>query len=244
MSFDCVAWAFNIGNITPVQKLLLLTLANYADEDGKCWPSQRKLCGITGAARRTVQRGLLSLEELGLVQREKRTDNAGHQKSDVFRLALEGRHIDRGGRHNGTPRGVTDAPNTITEPINKEKDKKESSPKRTHRLPEDWMLDGAACAYAVDRDFDEARIRAEAENFRDYHLKHASKFVDWNAAWRTWVRKAIEFKPPEKPPDNVIHLTPEHEAEYQRLRDIGEMSEAAAYRKKVGSVSAVQGNSL
>lgn len=33
----------------------------------------------------------------------------------------------------------------------------------------------------------------EFEKFRNYHQAKGSQFVDWNAAWRTWVGKAVEY---------------------------------------------------
>lgn len=38
-------------------------------------------------------------------------------------------------------------------------------------------------------------LDAQLESFRDYHLANGSTFIDWNAALRTWLRKAKEFKP-------------------------------------------------
>lgn len=35
--------------------------------------------------------------------------------------------------------------------------------------------------------------RAEWEAFRDHHQAKGSRFVDWDAAWRTWCRRAQQF---------------------------------------------------
>jgi hypothetical protein len=34
----------------------------------------------------------------------------------------------------------------------------------------------------------------EFESFRDYHLAKGSKFVDWRAAYRTWIRNAEKYR--------------------------------------------------
>lgn len=48
------------------------------------------------------------------------------------------------------------------------------------------------------------RAKAIAEKFRDFHQARGSKFVDWDAAWRTWLRNEQDFaarsRPVEKPP--------------------------------------------
>ncbi|HKU31081.1 MAG TPA: hypothetical protein VJQ60_11380 [Arthrobacter sp.] len=36
----------------------------------------------------------------------------------------------------------------------------------------------------------------ETEKFKDYHQSKGSTFKDWEAAWRTWMRNAVEFKKP------------------------------------------------
>ncbi len=37
-------------------------------------------------------------------------------------------------------------------------------------------------------------VEAETEKFLDYHRSKGSRFVDWNAAWKNWMRKAVDFK--------------------------------------------------
>jgi hypothetical protein len=43
MSWQATAWAEKQVTGSPARKVLLLVLANYADEDGICWPSQETL---------------------------------------------------------------------------------------------------------------------------------------------------------------------------------------------------------
>ena len=56
MSWQAAAWAVrqNVGH--PARKLLLLVIANYADEHGVCWPSQGRLAGEAEMSLDTVQR--------------------------------------------------------------------------------------------------------------------------------------------------------------------------------------------
>lgn len=37
------------------------------------------------------------------------------------------------------------------------------------------------------------RLADQVAQFRDHHLKNGSLMADWDAAWRTWYRKALEF---------------------------------------------------
>lgn len=59
-----------------------------------------------------------------------------------------------------------------------------------HRMPADWAprqqeLDKAA---AMD-----VQVAAELERFRDHHTAKGSTFVDWDAAFRTWLGNAARF---------------------------------------------------
>lgn len=60
-----------------------------------------------------------------------------------------------------------------------------------------------------------ANVEREWERFCDHHDKHASKFANWDAAWRTWLQKAPDFAAKNGP------RQPE-KSEWQRKQDEGE----------------------
>ncbi len=37
-------------------------------------------------------------------------------------------------------------------------------------------------------------LEQETEKFLDYHRAKGNFFIDWTAAWRTWIRNSIQFK--------------------------------------------------
>lgn len=37
------------------------------------------------------------------------------------------------------------------------------------------------------------------ENFLDHHRAKGSRFIDWTAAWRTWLRNEIKFSSTRRP---------------------------------------------
>ncbi|HZM36547.1 MAG TPA: hypothetical protein VFC18_18945 [Burkholderiales bacterium] len=39
-------------------------------------------------------------------------------------------------------------------------------------------------------------LKQQTEHFLDHHKAKGSRFSDWNAAWRTWMRKVVEFSRP------------------------------------------------
>ena len=64
-----IAWESEMsGN----DKLVLLALADWANDDGYCWPSIPKLCFKTRASERTVQSIIKRLVDAGHVTRQER----------------------------------------------------------------------------------------------------------------------------------------------------------------------------
>lgn len=80
-------WAWN-HRLQPSAKVLLLALADIADDQGFCWPSNRTLAEKCCTSERTVQRMLKQFEDLGLITIERRFTEAGRQTSNGYRMAL------------------------------------------------------------------------------------------------------------------------------------------------------------
>jgi hypothetical protein len=57
-------------DINPTQKLVLLALADWANDEGLCWPSIERLCQKSGLKRRSVQMAIHAMEEQQILQRE------------------------------------------------------------------------------------------------------------------------------------------------------------------------------
>ena len=88
MSFQAMAWAVK-EPLPPYEKLVILVLANYANADGICWPSIRRICIDTGMARSMVCKTFINLEKKKLIGRTKRLDGALGRRSTVYRLAMK-----------------------------------------------------------------------------------------------------------------------------------------------------------
>ncbi len=146
--------------VTPVQKLVLISLADQANDDGVSWPGVTSMARRTCLAERSVQRALRELVALGLVTIKERPG-----RSSVYVVTTGGatqsppseRHPS--GVSQSHPRGVTESPGgchsvtqTIIEPSTNRQKKKAT---REKDLP-DWIPQGAWQAYVEMRN----RIRA------------------------------------------------------------------------------------
>ena len=74
MSFQAMAWAVAL-KLPTRDKFVLVMMANYADEVGKCWPSLNRLSDDTGMSRSTVQLAIKALADAGLLRIEQRTQD-------------------------------------------------------------------------------------------------------------------------------------------------------------------------
>ena len=132
MSIEAIHWALNTAPIPTDRKdasalaMVLIGLANHADPTGAdAFPAVERLMAYGRMSRRTVQRALRSLEELGLIsQGDTRYRDAKigrpDQRPQCYNLALPtglstgngpGRHVDAPLTSNGasatTERGVS-----------------------------------------------------------------------------------------------------------------------------------------
>lgn len=121
MSLEASIWAWSYaGSITPSELLVLLRLANHADEDGACFPSQKYLHRKTGLSERCVRDCLKALEAAGeppedgseqrpsLITRTKR-NHGPDPTSDAFILHMNimGPNIDPPAKYATTDRQIS-----------------------------------------------------------------------------------------------------------------------------------------
>jgi len=83
VSLEAITWAFR-QSLTPSEKLVLLTLADYADDENKCWPKQETLATRTGLTRPTIALKMKTLAERNLITRQHR-----QHTSDMTYLNIE-----------------------------------------------------------------------------------------------------------------------------------------------------------
>lgn len=89
MSLKAMLWALDAPIDRPTAKLALIAIADHANEDGYCWPSQRLLMARVGCSESTLRRALDDLEKAGFIVRNERRRPDGTRASDSFLLLME-----------------------------------------------------------------------------------------------------------------------------------------------------------
>lgn len=87
MSAKATFWVWKIiENLNSTQKLVLLRLADHANEDGIAWPGKDSLARSCCMSKRTVDQAITHLEGLQLITIQKRISDSGKQGSNVYAL--------------------------------------------------------------------------------------------------------------------------------------------------------------
>jgi hypothetical protein len=73
----------------------------------------------------------------------------------------------------------------------KGKRKREESP-----VPDPFDVSEGMAHWAVEHGVPSETLQAQTEKFLDHHRAKGTRFKDWAAAWRTWMRNAVEYAQP------------------------------------------------
>jgi hypothetical protein len=110
MSVKALTWAFDQVTELPVDKLVLLALADYANDAHECWPSRRVLASRAMCSTDTVDRVLKRLQVLGCIKKELRLSDRAGKTSSMYTLV---------GMKGDTQQDVAPRPQIAATPSNK-----------------------------------------------------------------------------------------------------------------------------
>ena len=115
--------------LTANEKLVLIALADMADDRGICWPAMKRLAGKSICSKRTAQRAIKNFEKMNLLTIYERPNDNKRNDSNLYQLhfmellrmgnsELVGDTQSPSGRHSDTHRGDTQSPSgrhTVTQ---------------------------------------------------------------------------------------------------------------------------------
>ena len=90
MSMELMVRAMKIKVGNPLRKLVLLKLADNANDQGECWPAVQYIAEQCEISKRSAQNHIQQLVKDGLVRIEERKAENGLNRSNIYHLVLGG----------------------------------------------------------------------------------------------------------------------------------------------------------
>jgi len=87
MTIRAMNWAWGI-ELPPAMKLVLLKLADRANDDGECWPGMDVVAKACGVSKMSMIRYMQKMEEMGMMTVTRRKGENGKQQTNVYTLNL------------------------------------------------------------------------------------------------------------------------------------------------------------
>jgi hypothetical protein len=224
MSIAALNWARKQRVGDAAGKLVLMVLADYASEDGQSWPSINTIAEVSELSSRSVIRKLERLEELKLIARSHRQRANGSNASNIYQLGMPAedvRQTERGSDRVslGVVTDVHPPSDRVSLPEQSLEPKNSPSPARAREttIQEDWKPRQADLDWAAET-FPKLEITHETDSFRDYWIANGGRKVNWDAAFRNWLRKSSSFA--SRPSRATTAYPSRTERMAQRNRDI------------------------
>lgn len=116
MSMELMVQAMKTKVGNPLRKLVLIKLADNANDKGECWPSYQNIADLCEIDKRTAQRHVAALCEMGLLRKETRVREYGNT-SNMYVLTMRGGTESPMGRQKVTPGAAQSHPESVKEPV-------------------------------------------------------------------------------------------------------------------------------
>lgn len=200
-------------------KLIMLCLADFANDEGCCWPSLNRIAQKCGISLSTLKAQLNTLCNDGYIRKETRkkttssgeitndtnlywivTQSLGRSESDLGQNSPQpktglGRNLAEGRPESG-PKPSLDPSisNSNTPVVPKSSEPKICKPRqRAVTLPSDFTIThDMATWYAQQSEFI-VDMNAATVQWKDAMLAKQTKYKDWPAAWRNGMRNANKW---------------------------------------------------
>ena len=180
---------------------VLLALCTHTDKNGWCFPSRNTMADRVKVSSARISQVTKDLCEWGYIEVTARSRSDGSQTSNGYRVMfdvgqpedLDGVSVAYGGVNPiELTGGVNPSLTPLTSQVN-DSSKKTRGSARGSQLPDGFKANPTHEQMATELQLD---LQREVVAFIDFHTSKGSVFKDWDAALRTWLRKARQFKRP------------------------------------------------
>ena len=217
MSIEAFSWALEQETGSGTRKLVLLILANGANERGKCSLGLDGIAEQANIHRRTVITCIKDLVAGGFITSVHRGNDQGGRASNLYTLNM-GLSAKDAHRLSANSVGLSANSVGLSDGVAQEpKDNPKKNPKTIGRktVPKTWKVTEAGIKFATEKGMSEEQLAEELQLFTDYEFKAARK--DFDACWRSWCTNWKKFKREDNEKTKSSH-TESFDAKRARLR--------------------------
>lgn len=210
MSTRVMAICWPLIGMSILQKSVLISLADQANDDGVCWPSVKTIYSRVCASERAVQEAIRWLVENGYMRRVCRLGKPTYytltpasaaprsKRTPAVSADKPPQHLPVGGAGSADITVIEPniEPSNILPIANKPKIEK----LRKTQISDEFVLTDArrrkAIEYWAKKNRFDLIADDEFENFRNRHKSKGEVMLDWDSAWSTWYANAVKFNRP------------------------------------------------
>jgi hypothetical protein len=203
MSIQAISWAFSQQLDSPNLKFVLICFANYANEYGTTYCSNRTIQAMTGMDDKTIAKWVKKLEEDGiLLDTGKRQGDTGRIK--IYKIVAFETHPKTGVLEAAVITPKTEALNTPKNgesPIPPYKDNLKSKPKENNKKKnqvtlEKWeeAIGSQLCveqmaSWVKENRLDPEKIKILIPRFREKMISQGKLYANFVATFQVWLRE-------------------------------------------------------
>jgi hypothetical protein len=96
MSVKVMNWAWEQETPNATSKLVLIAIADHANDDGVCWPSMKSIAVKSGISTRQVSNHIGTLERLGYLTRIERRMHQGQYRGYTYQVNFQRKQASSG----------------------------------------------------------------------------------------------------------------------------------------------------
>ena len=194
MAASLLGWIWT-KDVSATAKLVLFALNEHTNigehGDWRVFPSHDRVAKMCGLSKRSVIRAMKELTDAGIVTVAHQHDNKGRQLQNLYWLQAP-KLIEEEGCHKVTPEVNYDTPEgdkLSHKSLNKNPFNKTIYTRKKNKtpIPEDFGISDGVRKWAERHGH--RRLNAHLENFIDTALAGDYRYVNWDSAFKTAIRK-------------------------------------------------------
>ncbi|PSW14763.1 helix-turn-helix domain-containing protein [Photobacterium sanctipauli] len=220
MSIKVMTAVWDADNLKGNAKLIMLCLADFANDEGYCWPSLERLAKKCGVSRSTVKAQIKSLCEMRIITKECRVKPAkeGAKNNDTNMYWIDVRQLQNSdstpvenqprsnsdlgqisakGGPEADPKPSLDPSDLKDPPIVPQASNLDKPTSKTRKpsktlLPAQFHVSDEMAQWYAQQNFS-LDVHDATNQWADAMIARGSKYTDWIAAWRNGMRNANKW---------------------------------------------------